>query len=686
MSFGFRTALTLILLAAPGLSQPTTETDSENIRFEGNSIFSRSELLSAIRFYDVNLGAGFEVTDADDAAYFLRLFYFDQGFPEATVEYAFTPDPSRATFEIDEGPREFIRHITATEGTAIPADQVVAIATNKVRVETRQPFGRLRFVEGALEDAASTVQGRFVQQGYLEANVEFSTTPAVDGQVDVFFEVDQGPQYRIRSVELEPMELLEETGLAENVKLPVGKIYRPGRETAVRTQVIDALNNVGFPDAQATVDVEIDRQAHRADIRINMTPGERYRIGSIRIEGSPRTSRRAIRQWMTFKAGDVYDAETINTTVRRMWFSGAFSDVSTQTETISDGELQLTLRFEDGRPKRLSLGTGYGQWERFYGRAEYTDQNFLGTLNQFQATLYGSYRTYGLQAQLSNAYFLGSDWTGTVRALATRRWVPAYRAFIAGASLLLTLRADDTKLTGVEFDYSFRSVFDSDVFGDGGDTVDGETFLENYEVGILSVRTTLDKRNDVLAPMKGYLLDNEIALATPAFLGDLSFFKIESQITYYVPFLEITPERPWVPFLALNSRVGVILPFAGTGVVPTQERFFLGGETTVRSFQYDGLGPRDSEGDPLGGQAFYLFNAELQLPVVAGFYVAVFTDIGNLAVEVDDLDWAETQVALGGGLRFYTPIGAIRADYGYNMNRTPGDPIGAWNFGFGFSF
>jgi len=680
----FRTGLAILMLSSVLWPQDVFAqgNGNPNIRFEGNSVFTRSELLSAIRFYDVDLSGNFEITAADDAAYFLRLFYFEQGFPGAEVRYQFEATPSRVTFDIDEGTRKFIRNLSFEGGDAISPEQLEAIVTSAIRTETRQPFGRLRFVEGAIEQALDSIAGRYRGQGYLNVVTSFEAQPVTEGQVDVVVTIDQGPQYRIRSVELTPMDVLEETGLDKNINLPTGRVYRPGREVAVRTSVIDALNNVGYRRATAQVDVQIDKSSHMADIVITMEPGERVRIASIEIEGSPRTSRRALRQWLTIAPGEVYDASRVNETVSRMWFSGAFSEVSTKVEEVSDGEVQLTINLEDGKSKRITTAVGYGTWEQFYGRFDYTDFNFLGTLNRFQAGLYGSARSYAAYLDLANRFFLGSDWTAGVRALGTRRWVPAYRSTITSASARLTLQPDDVRLTGIEFQYVWRAVFDSEVFG----LEDEESFLEDYQVGLFSLQTTLDRRNDALAPMSGYLLDNTVALASPAFLGDLSFFRIDSQATYYLPFGEITKERPWVPFLALNTRVGLILPFADTDLVPTQERFFLGGETSVRSFQYDGLGPRDGDGDPLGGQAYFLYNVEFQMPVFNALYAVVFTDIGNLAVEVQDLSLDQTAVAVGGGLRFYTPVGALRIDYGYNLNRLEGDPIGAWNFGFGFTF
>jgi outer membrane protein insertion porin family len=98
------------------------------------------------------------------------------------------------------------------------------------------------------------------------------------------------------------------------------------------------------------------------------------------------------------------------------------------------------------------------------------------------------------------------------------------------------------------------------------------------------------------------------------------------------------------------------------------------------------MAPRDSEGAPGGGLFFLLANAELQIPVFRALYLVGFLDAGNLATSLEEFQWEDTRVAAGLGARLYTPLGAVRMDYGYNLIRGEGDPIGAWQFGFGFTF
>jgi outer membrane protein assembly factor BamA len=186
--------------------------------------------------------------------------------------------------------------------------------------------------------------------------------------------------------------------------------------------------------------------------------------------------------------------------------------------------------------------------------------------------------------------------------------------------------------------------------------------------------------------MKGMFLNHEVELASDALGGDVSFARFSAQFTFYQPLREITTEHPFVPFVVFNHRLGLLAPYGNTPEVPVQERFFLGGPDTVRSFQLDGLGPRDSGGDPIGGSGMVLLNLEIQWPVFNNIYLAAFADAGNIWPEISDIQPTDLRVGVGPGLRIYTPLGAIRVDYGYNVNRVEGDPIGAWQVGFGFTF
>jgi outer membrane protein assembly factor BamA len=325
---------------------------------------------------------------------------------------------------------------------------------------------------------------------------------------------------------------------------------------------------------------------------------------------------------------------------------------------------------------------GYNEWEMVTGAVEFSDRNFFGSLTRLDVRLQGSQRGYGALASLSDPFLLNTDVEGTVGGFFVRQELPGYEASFAGGVLGVKRIVQEPNQTGYQAQFEYRAVFDTTIFGLSPEV---EQDL-NYTVSAVSWNQTLDRRNSPLMPMSGYFLNYELTLASEAFGGDLNFFQPVGQVSWYFPLRQITAERTFVPFVLVNHRSGVILPFAGTGDVPTPERFFLGGPNTIRSFQLDGMAPRDAEGDPIGGEFFWQLNLEGQVPVVGPVYVVGFVDVGNLALTWRDAAIGDTRIAPGVGLRIYTPIGPVYLDYGYNLVRKDGDPIGAVQFGFGFTF
>ena len=119
--------------------------------------------------------------------------------------------------------------------------------------------------------------------------------------------------------------------------------------------------------------------------------------------------------------------------------------------------------------------------------------------------------------------------------------------------------------------------------------------------------------------------------------------------------------------------------------LPLIERFFLGGRSSVRGYSYDSLGPKGDDGNPTGGNVFALTNWELRYSLGKGFGLVTFIDAGNVWQTIDDVQ-GELKYTAGAGLRYNTPVGPIRVDYGHKMNKDKGDSSGEVHFSFGHAF
>ncbi|MFZ4775100.1 MAG: outer membrane protein assembly factor BamA [Terrimicrobiaceae bacterium] len=648
--------------------------------FEGNTLFSDARLLQALARFDASPAAGDDITVADDAAFFLREFYFNQGFRDAEVTYDFSPQ--RVVFSIDEGDRLWIGRISFQGGEEISRDRLRDIFSTAIRQATRAAFGRLRFVATAVEDAGEKIRQAYVNEGFLDATVEVVEQPAADFRsTDLTVVIETGIRYRIGQVRVEGLDLKESSALLKELRGFSERPFRPSDRILSQSRALDFLRARGYFFAAVEVAVEPADGEGIVDLVVRATPGRKMRIGKISAPGTVQTRERSLLGRFGIRPGSVYNAGALDAAERRLWFTGAFSTVNVKTKPAGGDTVDIKIDVRETESRSLSATVGYSEWYLAFANATFTDRNFLGSLNRLRLSGYISQKSFGGEAEFSDPWLLGSDLTGSLEAFAMRRELPAFQATQFGTRLGLSQRKDEHSGTGWRVVYEWKSVTNAKIYsGDEPDT------REDYRLGQLTLHQQLDRRNDPLAPMSGYNLRYDAGLAAPPLLGDLTFFKASAQATWYVPLRKIVPERPFVPFFTFNHSAGVILPLGDTDSIPVPERFFLGGPDSVRSFQFDGMAPRNREAIPLGGLAFFQANIELQWPVGRGFFIAAFTDAGNLAPSLEEMDLDQTRIAPGAGIRFYTPLGALRMDYAWNMIQRDGDPFGAWHFGLGITF
>jgi outer membrane protein assembly factor BamA len=218
----------------------------------------------------------------------------------------------------------------------------------------------------------------------------------------------------------------------------------------------------------------------------------------------------------------------------------------------------------------------------------------------------------------------------------------------------------------------------------------------SYFVSSIGLTQTLDLRDSKVNPSRGLVLDNTIDFATSAIGSNVNFVRSTARFTYFIPFghepAQGHPDHRTL--LALGARTGIIHSLedkTGPAEIPIDERFFNGGNNTVRSFAERDLGPHD-HGHPIGGEFFSVFNVEYTFPIYGEILGAVFFDAGNLLPNSTDpfesvtAGFEEMRYAVGIGLRYKLPIGPVRLDYGYNPDRRPDEDVGAFHFSFGFAF
>jgi outer membrane protein insertion porin family len=201
-----------------------------------------------------------------------------------------------------------------------------------------------------------------------------------------------------------------------------------------------------------------------------------------------------------------------------------------------------------------------------------------------------------------------------------------------------------------------------------------------FDVSSLEGALTRDTRNSPIYPTRG-MRNSVSAEVAGGFLGfDRDFTKYVTRHSLYV-------SLPLSLVLRLSGQAGVVEEFGDSEDVPLFERFFLGGANTIRGFDFRDVGPKDEFGEPVGGESMIMGSVELTFPIIEKLRGAVFYDTGNVYLEAWEFELGDLRAGAGVGIRLELPIGPIRLDYGWPIDRDEfQDSEGRFDFNIGYSF
>jgi outer membrane translocation and assembly module TamA len=254
--------------------------------------------------------------------------------------------------------------------------------------------------------------------------------------------------------------------------------------------------------------------------------------------------------------------------------------------------------------------------------------------------------------------------------------------------------------TSVRYSFGTTRTFDERLDEEEQALIDRR--FPQVRLSVISGAISLDHRDDVVDPTTGTFLSAETSMASRATGGQVGFLKTYVQGYWFKPM----PGAPRV-VLATRASLGLADGFqrevsptdaAGRPIdgppeivedLPASERFFAGGDTTIRGFALDTVGvPKtiSDRGFPRGGNAVLIVNGEVRLPVWKDVGAAVFVDGGNVFERVTDFNVGELRGSMGFGVRYKSPIGPIRLDLGFKLDRRESERRSVLHFSIGQAF
>ncbi|MEA2491283.1 MAG: translocation and assembly module TamB [Acidobacteriota bacterium] len=597
----------------------------------------------------------------------------------------------------------------------------------------RRPQGVTR---GQLNDDRDSLESYYRLEGFSEATVATPvvTTNDANGTMSVEFPINEGPQTIVTDVIIEGNQKIATNDLPRP-QLTAGKPFNPQFEHDDVVALQTFYANRGNVEVQVAPRVDVADDKTTARVTYVITEGPQVKVDEVIVRGNTYTDRDVVLRRSGLDPGQPFSYTAILEAQRELYRLGIFQRVEIQPEQAgtSVGDRDVVIQVEEG--SNLTLTGSVGARAQRVATADGTSMQVSPRLAAAAAhrNLFGSGRYLGLEGVFSNEEqeaFLTyrepfiSRWDVPVQLQifqtddATR---PGTRIQQRGASVEASKVAFSRTRWSMRYEYKISECKEGELcnlINLGEPVADIDRSLLNIQISSFQPTFFWDHRDDILDPHRGFFTSASVEYASPIFAADAHFLKEYLQGAWYLP---LSARQVF----AVSGRFGLIQPKGGTdhSDVPLSERFTAGGEVTHRAFELDLLGtlcadPKDFDDEnvcnptlfqrfnrdenrfegpilPLGGSGLLLVNAEYRFPIAGTFGGAVFADIGNVYA-TDTIRFEQLRYGVGVGLRYISPIGPLRFDFGYKLDRriigtdSDGNPKRedpfAWVITFGLPF
>jgi outer membrane protein assembly complex protein YaeT len=640
------------------------------IQWSGNRAFSEGTLRDAVAEQLEQIRSeGLSRPNADDTAFYTAVFYHQKGYANASVSWQIEGHSLLLT--IEEGTQVKLRS-TAIEGNpSAGASTILPLLISPLVDRQRTQASRLNYVRADLEVGANRIAEWYRNEGFLEVQV---APPEVifseDGRsADVLVRIIEGRQYRFSNPKFTGDLKYSRDQLTKLLEPIIVKPYTPARQNALGAALVKFYGS----RSHFRIQVQVDADPNNADaegnvpVTIHVNAGPMYRVSGIEVSGLNRLNPKWIQNRLKTLKDAAFDPEKLAAKQQEMLSSGLFETLGVTPIELPDHNIKLQVEATEAKARELGFSLGYGNYEGFLGSVRVSDRNTFGEALPGGVELAFSQRAIALEASLADPWLFETRTELITRLFLRNRIELGYEKREAGLRGQLSRRLTP-HLQLAAFGV-IRTVEISNA-----DLPEADLGESAYQVGTAGLSATYDRRDSVLNPTSGWIAAFNADANT---LDDgHTFARTTGRFSWHYPL----PGR--IRFAA-SARFGLL---SQKSAVPIDERFFLGGSTTVRSFQQRELGLEPGKPAPTGGSAYSLVNLEADFPVWNKVRGTLFFDSGSLSPNGLTVPTSNFRSAIGLGLRYALPVGPVRLDIGINPSPRPAEAWGATNLSFGFAF
>jgi outer membrane protein insertion porin family len=676
------------------------------IKFQGNKRYSNAKLMKKVT---AKVGEPLDELKLFTAKQEILKMYQKAGYQNTKVIYTLNIDENAgrgtATFEITESPKVKIVRVEFEGAQAFKEKKLRKVIKTRRRWAFSWLTGSGRLKDDEFDEDKEKLADFYRNEGYIDfelKDVKFEYPAA--NQMIIRLVISEGRQYKVGAVEFKGNTLYSSNdffkgftalGRTHKVEMTVGKVFTPKG----LSQDVDAIHafygSRGYIDTRVLARKNANVNAGTMDLVYQIEEGEPSYIEKIEIKGNTKTKDRVIRRELAVAPGEVFNMLRVNLSTNRLVGLNYFEKLEARPEEIEPpirNRKNLVIAVDEKNTGNFTLGAGFSTVESIVGFAELSQGNFdlfnppyfTGAGQKFRLRAAIGTEKKDFQLTLIEPWFLGRKLSLGVdlyhRDLQYLSSLYDERRTGMRLSLTRTL-GSDFLIGGVS--YTFENVGIHNVDSSASTNIQAEA--GNRLVSKVGASLAYDTRNNGLLPSRGQRTELIAELAGGPFGAETDFYRFELRHTRYIKGFAQGH------ILELSGRAGVVEEYGNSASVPLFDRWYLGGQYSLRGYDYRRVGPKDYLNEPIGGRTYWTGTVEYSIPIIERLRFAMFYDIGMVYEDAYSFSEKNNGTGVyndnwGVGIRLNLPIGPLRLDYGIPLTRDPrNSSSGKFQFGVGYT-